>query len=1271
MDPITISGIIAVLVTDSSIASMIIGAFGSYIANHIPLLKRSPNFEKSAKKCFHKAAKDWSKKDISRDLIYSCWVKTYDEFLEYLKTDHPAKEWVAAELIPLWFNEMRNNEDCRQLVIEAHLQFIQNAANEIQEEQKRNRELLEQIAAYQRRFRTKGTMEFEKNDDYIKRTCDKTDSEIYFLRSVGGYQEKSLLDFVLTGQDNDRNQRQFALYSSMQTGKTTELQQLGWELQNSGIFQPILVSVSLVQELKFDDLPEVEMLGHKPIVLLIDALDETSEDHYKRLLKEIDNYTRQHKNMLIVVSCRWNFKSIATLDGYYELDLMPLSWEQTMAYIQKKMPQKAAGLIDIIDKKELYELANNPFTLNALIEMYDKDGHLPLTQSELFEKLIQKSIQHEAKNGPKDFILTEDEEMICMERVAGMMLMMGKRKLTETEFNQLLKQAGEAQYDHLRYDIIQRRSEENGNVFAFKQNAYHEYLAARMLLRCQDMDEVKQIVCFENTNQVKSLWYTPMLLWMEMVATKAIHLKNDAATWLKNDSWALAIHAPESLINDQDKGDVLIKILEQHKKEGTYFYDYGNDLYIKTRKLPLTVVRYVRDEWRKVNEINVHLRNIQLLTRMIDWKDLRLKDRTLADNFENLLFSLLQHDMFKEGNAEWIYVVMTNKYFLSEEKTRRLYGVVKDRNDIESVEVMMSRIAILNNVDGYADYIVRAINILGDDRDTNSHHSVLRGSIYKALERIHIGDCPSVIMSIPAKESYWRFTEDKEKALSIYQRLAEEAKQSPCFIEGDEHCDLVCLMKEAEKYINAWKVPEMPVPTEEQIDRSLEYAKRNLEVLFDMDEFKKQAQELLSMSEDENEMNLRDYFESEKNLMEPANMVSYYVTTFLQRQANKGHWVIDKKKALESLDNQGLYDRFRLGELKAHLTGGIVTIPLNDEQHAKCVETAKEVLCCMLSSPFNGQFYPHEQVALSLFVKGDYDIEKSEQNCRDLLRFVGLPLETSIFSLYDEDVYSSLLERLKVIYPMEVILNKMLELVKETVSGSFDYNAYNVWMTTLLNNEYQPALEMVLGDIEAGGDNKWLAWLPQLVKNEASVHTLMNHAEHASTAFVLRLCKALKTNAKHRGWIVKMLEGEMDGLDTVELRRCLEILYQLGSKAALEYTIRNPQILKEGDSMEFKYASADDILPLVEAYKVLTPTKLFPTSYNSLLESLYQIAMNDEDCLEKVQEAVTESLPHLAGTNPMTPAQWVTRLKDQYIVEHQYIPTAGEALKRVCEIVRN
>ena len=71
-----------------------------------------------------------------------------------------------------------------------------------------------------------------------------------------------------------KEKNKYIVYSGAQTGKTTELRNLCWELQECGLFMPVSYEVKSSYDLKQDDMPQNKWIDGKEVVVIIDALDE-------------------------------------------------------------------------------------------------------------------------------------------------------------------------------------------------------------------------------------------------------------------------------------------------------------------------------------------------------------------------------------------------------------------------------------------------------------------------------------------------------------------------------------------------------------------------------------------------------------------------------------------------------------------------------------------------------------------------------------------------------------------------------------------------------------------------------------------------------------------------------------------------------------------------------------------------------------------------------------------------------------------------------------
>jgi len=135
-----------------------------------------------------------------------------------------------------------------------------------------------------------------------------------------------LADYVVGNVDNSSTNK-YILYSSAQTGKTTELKQLCWELQQSGLFLPVLLEVRDNSDLKRENLPYEQYENGKEIIVIIDALDEVNGKTQEDLLETIDGYAADHPEFKMVLSCRSNYRSNSRLQLFTELFLEDLDRE--------------------------------------------------------------------------------------------------------------------------------------------------------------------------------------------------------------------------------------------------------------------------------------------------------------------------------------------------------------------------------------------------------------------------------------------------------------------------------------------------------------------------------------------------------------------------------------------------------------------------------------------------------------------------------------------------------------------------------------------------------------------------------------------------------------------------------------------------------------------------------------------------------------------------------------------------------------------------------
>lgn len=130
----------------------------------------------------------------------------------------------------------------------------------------------------------------------------------------------------------------------------------------------------------------------------------------------------------------------------------------------------------------------------------------------------------------------------------------------------------------------------------------------------------------------------------------------------------------------------------------------------------------------------------------------------------------------------------------------------------------------------------------------------------------------------------------------------------------------------------------------------------------------------------------------------------------------------------------------------------------------------------------------------------------------------------------------------------------------------------------------------------------------------------------------------------------------------------MRMLFKAGSRKALEYLLSEGYPLEKDGNYDFNYGVIDDVPLLVELYEKSRNWGLFGPSYNSILLSLSNIAMQDEGTLKAVQDAVKSGISQFVGSGTYTPSKWADNLTLQYRSAHQYLPNADEALALIKSI---
>lgn len=355
------------------ISSILWGFIASYLAGSLPSLreiistKDKTTLDERIEQCYQTALKRWCADDAVRQRIAHKYFNDLNQLKElYLTEEWKKKGAILNSLAQLWIEELSKDEEVSHYIITQGIISIDERIDKL------TALLTNQETRKGQRIR-RGLTKHKAVDGYIRRFCTSDQSESNFIYYALGKKERHTLADYVTGVE-EISTNKIVLYSSAQTGKTTELKQLCWELQQSGLYLPVNFEVRTNTKLKRDDLPESQYVDGREVVLVIDALDEVNGQKYEDLLEEIGGYAYEHPEMKMVLSCRSNFRRERQLELFTELFLEELSIGDARDYAAKREVNSDVFLRCIF-ANQLEDFMKNPFFLGVLIDAYKEKGN--------------------------------------------------------------------------------------------------------------------------------------------------------------------------------------------------------------------------------------------------------------------------------------------------------------------------------------------------------------------------------------------------------------------------------------------------------------------------------------------------------------------------------------------------------------------------------------------------------------------------------------------------------------------------------------------------------------------------------------------------------------------------------------------------------------------------------------------------------------------------------------------------------------------------------
>lgn len=403
--------------------------------------------------------------------------------------------------------------------------------------------------------------QFPKVEGYIEHYVISEKDKNNFVRYILKQKPQTLYEKVCAAKDGENK---FLLVDKGQSGKTTELQELGYKLSQSNKYFPLLMKAYDKPNLSKDDLPVGDIYEGKNIVLLIDAADEFSQKERGCFFNFIKDYANEHLHTIIVVSCRNNYEETENLKCFQSLVFEDLSTDQWKNMIRVLAKDNADTLINLIIEKGLQEYMATPFEVSVITNHYLSEGDLLTTRAGIYRQFIYSKLEQNDKKLRTDGKQLKYDALPYLERIATVMQSYGN-DFTLT-YRELLNCVDNKENT---LKLIQRSNliiPIGQDKYKFSENAYREYLAAEYVSK-QDFNSILSFIKYDSAGSIRQHWANVTIILLSILNNENVETFNQLLDWLIRYEPEFVLFMERNTVEKKTREAVFRNLLAHYRKQ--------------------------------------------------------------------------------------------------------------------------------------------------------------------------------------------------------------------------------------------------------------------------------------------------------------------------------------------------------------------------------------------------------------------------------------------------------------------------------------------------------------------------------------------------------------------------------------------------------------------------------------------------------------------------------------------------------------------------------
>lgn len=1249
---------------------------------------------------YENALDRWCKNTGGRDFMRYRLKDLKGLFLDYLKGDISSASTEIQELMGLWYEEICKSEDCRHYLESGRFKILLQEISATSLIAKSNGEKLDVLSSQladvdehvigeikslkeeiNKQFaaikivhpattqRIIGVTTHTAVAGYFQRYCHSLDEDpgfnLYLANQTKRY---TLLECIMEAESATDNNH-YVLYGSAQAGKSTELLKLAFDLQQSNLYLPILIESKYYPNLAIGDLPEFERKDGKTVVLLIDALDEVSD--YDNIRTQIEGYSKLHPTMIIVASCRSNYRTLAKMQGFKELVLEDMLWQDVVEYVNNNAT-KPKQLIAAIEESKLHPLLTTPFIVKNVVVLFNNKGRLPKDKNDLYENFITLAYETACEKLQHSITRSQQNIIDYHVRVAIVMQLTKRQNLTKEELLQIAENDETLVNDSLRVNLM----EKDGDSYGFIHNAFREYFSARYLMQKASLSEVQAIVCYKDTTQIKPLWYNVILLWLTMKATQNSGvLADEIIKWLRVDGSNVLVHSDYLYIDQSIRTSIFIEIIESHKQRNQYIGSIQNDDYRILMHFGESddTIAYLTDEINKTNEPCVHLSNLFALLPYITWSTLAYK-QPLHDGLVVAIKAKLPM-LDDDNNNCGVHTILYTDYFSKQASV--YYPLLKDYTSISAMSALVYMISRSTSVESYLDYLLTVDEKLSQ---TGSHVAE-RQTLYKAYQQVVSTQSVMRVLAYITDERYVNHNHHDKDFLLTENVLLDKVESFVAAGEQDVIKGIESVFCERVKSIYPY------IATDGQKELLKRYRKILIAANLISDEYNRVIEERLvdrSMSDKELKRRyqlLQDEFDefcdygsfkakvyvaverlkTQKDIAYACIDLSSYVHEFVHFAL--WHKEINPDLLAISIENQSYYESFRMCIINRILGECNQRISVSDEQRLLAASTARQFVDKFLTGDPNC-CTNYIDTAIQLVIRGVLTIADDE--IKNLFQYAFKYITIPSTELYESGRNLTLFEIMCQQLGDE---NFTLFLTEKMQSDNLAISelSYLLCADYILRNEVEDLYGLLIDRIMKDVNPSFVTLLIQKVitnpyfqEHLCQLYQCLKHKSNKTD-----ILTALVDSEGYRAWALREMNILLPNLSISSSRSMLiAILCEHGETSVLDYLLEHGDDLHHTGYMNFRFSDSRAMEKLIALLQATRSNKsdIFNTRPYAIIYNIVQIASTDKSLLDQAVGSF-KVLQNAKKDEGNMFAQAIDACNRRYMENSEHTPDVEEAIR--------